>query len=172
MNNVFAVAIILIAILLILLSPLQYYHEVEGKITPGLTNKERYDTGYKWGCSDARKGGYPYLEGHPTHTAIFMKGYNTGYIDCSPDSDFDFDTSPKQKQQKQGINWLEICNNPIVDFFISESCDSLTSSDGYTLTTEGQRVLKCIAGGGLLLAVDPTGTTLAAAQKFAPAVEC
>lgn len=41
------------------------------------------------------------------------------------------------------INWGEVCRNPLVDPFISEPCETLTSPDGFTLTPEGQRVLNC-----------------------------
>jgi hypothetical protein len=152
-----------ILVLLSSLSALQYYAEVEAKITPGLTNQERYDQGYQWGCSDVRKGGQPYLKGHPTHTAIFMKGYYAGYVDCSKSSSSSASTR---------INWGEICRNPIVDFAIAEPCRTLTTSDGFTLTAEGQRVLKCIAGGGLLLLADRSGAWLAAAKQLGPAVGC
>ena len=49
--------------------------------------------------------------------------------------------------QQQGVNWLEICKNPLVDAFITEPCENLTSPDGYTLTPLGERVLGCISGG-------------------------
>lgn len=39
-----------------------------------------------------------------------------------------------------GINWANICTNPLVEPLISEPCETLTSPDGYTLTPE--RVLK------------------------------
>jgi hypothetical protein len=47
------------------------------------------------------------------------------------------------------INWGEVCRYPVVDERIIEPCETLTSPDGYTLTPEGQRVLKCIGGGAL-----------------------
>jgi hypothetical protein len=40
-----------------------------------LTDNERYNTGYSHGCSDAKSGGHPYLNSHPSHTPIFMNGY-------------------------------------------------------------------------------------------------
>jgi hypothetical protein len=42
------------------------------------------------------------------------------------------------------INWGEICRNPLIDPFIAEPCETLTTPDGFTLTPEGQRVLNCI----------------------------
>jgi hypothetical protein len=49
--------------------------------------------------------------------------------------------------QKRGINWYEICKNPIIDRSIAEPCSTLTTNGGYTLTPEGERVLACIGGG-------------------------
>ena len=48
-----------------------------------LTDNERYNTGYSHGCSDAKSGGHPYLNSHPSHTPIFMSGYQQGYAACS-----------------------------------------------------------------------------------------
>jgi len=75
-------------------------------------------------------------------------------------------------QTKIRINWLKLCENPLLDAAIAEPCQTLTSPDGYSLTSEGQRVLRCIAGGGLLLLVDHTGQALMQAQAFGPAVGC
>jgi hypothetical protein len=47
------------------------------------------------------------------------------------------------------INWGEVCRNPLVDPLIGEACETLTSPDGYALTLDGHRVLKCIGGGVL-----------------------
>lgn len=77
-----------------------------------------------------------------------------------------------EAQQTRGINWDEICRNPIVDAVIVEPCSTLTTNRGYTLTYEGERVLRCIAGGAVLLIYDPSGQTLAAAQALGPAVGC
>lgn len=71
-----------------------------------------------------------------------------------------------------GINWLGVCRNPIVDILIAEPCTTLTTPDGYILTAEGNRVLRCIAGGTVLMILDPSGQTLAAAQALGPAVGC
>ena len=49
--------------------------------------------------------------------------------------------------QNRGVNWYEICKNPIVDMAIAEPCSTLTTNGGYTLTPEGERVLACIGGG-------------------------
>jgi len=56
---------------------------------------------------------------------------------------------PVQPQQNR-INWGAICRNPIVDSFISEPCETLTSPDGFTLNSRGQRVLVCLGEEGLL----------------------
>lgn len=158
---------------ILLLIPLQYGEAI---ITPGLTNKKKYDTGYSWGCSDARKsytannGGLtlPYLDKHPTHTEIFMDGYWKGFNHCSFS---DTDTAPGPKQgNKIVINWLKVCKS--LDFFISEPCNTLTSEDGLTPTEEGDKVLRCIAGGGLLLLIDHSGQTFAQAQALGPEVGC
>jgi hypothetical protein len=77
-----------------------------------------------------------------------------------------------EAKQTKGINWGEICRNPIVDAVIVEPCSTLTTNGGYTLTFEGERVVKCIAGGAALLIYDPSGQTLAAAQALGPAVGC
>ena len=55
--------------------------------------------------------------------------------------------SPAKTNTQSRINWGEVCRNPLVDERILEPCETLTSPDGYTLTPEGQRVLKCIGGG-------------------------
>ena len=70
------------------------------------------------------------------------------------------------------VNWGQLCRNAIVDAVVAEPCETLTTPDGYTLTPDGQRVAKCIAGGGLLLLVDPSGQALAGAQALGPAVGC
>jgi len=53
------------------------------------------------------------------------------------------------QSSRSGIDWLTICRNPLVDKYIVEPCETLTSSDGYQLTEEGKRVLICLLGGGL-----------------------
>lgn len=58
-----------------------------------------------------------------------------------------------QQNQDVLVNWLEICNNPLVDAIVVEPCNSLTTPDGYTLTQEGERVLGCLAGGTLAVLV-------------------
>ena len=80
-------------------------------------------------------------------------------------------SSPIQQQQRS-INWGQLCRNPIVDLLITEPCHTLTTRDGYTLTSEGERVIRCLAAGGVLLLYDPSGNTLGAAQVLGPAVGC
>src|SRR6185437_4490617 len=55
-------------------------------IVYGLTNEDRYNSGYVHGCNDAKSSDtvskHPYLDnnnGPSAHTDTFMKGYNTGY---------------------------------------------------------------------------------------------
>jgi hypothetical protein len=45
------------------------------------------------------------------------------------------------------VNWLEICQNPLVDALIMDPCYTMTTPDGYTLTPAGQKALGCIGGG-------------------------
>ena len=76
---------------------------------------------------------------------------------------------PIQPQQNR-INWGAICRNPIVDSFISEPCGTLTSPDGFTLTPEGERVLRCIGGGAVVTLLAPE--VLASIRSLGPAVGC
>ena len=78
---------------------------------------------------------------------------------------------PRQ-QQERGINWGQLCRNPIVDLLITEPCYILTTPDGYALTSEGEHVIRCLAAGSLLLLYDPSANTLAAARALGPAVGC
>lgn len=66
-----------------------------------------------------------------------------------------------------GTNWGEICNNPVVDRVIIEPCETLTTSGGRVLTQEGQRVVGCVLGAGVLLLADPSGHALIEAQALA-----
>ena len=54
-----------------------------------------------------------------------------------------------------------------MDAVVAEPCETLTTPDGYTLTQEGQRVMGCFLGAGLLLAADPTGNTLLSVTTLA-----
>ena len=142
---------------LILFSPLSF---VQG------SRSSPYDSGYDHGCDDAgiSDPSERYInqdeKGPDYHTGEFMSGYYAGVNACSgssdkseqqPESDDsnptlndDIDTMPPTNN---AINWLEICNNPVVDAIVTEPCEDLTSSDGYELTQEGQKVLVCFAGG-------------------------
>ena len=55
---------------------------------------------------------------------------------------------------------------------ITEPCSTLTTSDGYSLTAQGKRAIACIAGGGVLLRVDPTGQAFAYAQTLKSMFGC
>lgn len=78
---------------------------------------------------------------------------------------------PYQPQPQQNrINWGEICANPLVDYVITEPCSTLTSPDGYTLTAEGERVLRCLAGGALVGLLAPE--LLTQIRQLGPAVNC
>ena len=74
------------------------------------------------------------------------------------------------RRQQNRINWGAICRNPIVDSFISEPCGTLTSPDGFTLTSEGERVLRCIGGGAVVTLLAPE--VLASIRSLGPAVGC
>lgn len=78
--------------------------------------------------------------------------------------------SPSISSQQNRINWLGLCLNPLVDYVIIEDCYTLTTPDGYTLTSEGQRVLRCLAGGALVGILAPE--ILVQIRHFGPAVNC
>jgi hypothetical protein len=94
------------------------------------------------------------------------------------------DTQQPQQQQRQPggsvsvpiqppqnrINWGAICMNPIVDSFISEPCETLTSPDGYTLTAQGGQVLRCIGVGAAATLLAPE--ILTSVRSLGPAVGC
>lgn len=104
-----------------------------------LTNDARYNSGYDHGCSDAKRGGQPYLSGSggaSAHTAIFMNGYNDGYNACSTSSV----AAPKQ-------DFASICQT--IQNYLVRGCGEYVSPSG-ALTTEGHRAYDCILGGGLL----------------------
>jgi copper-binding protein NosD len=46
---------------------------------------------------------------------------------------------------QEDINWLELCRTPIIDSLITEPCETLITPDGQSPTTEGLRVLACVA---------------------------
>jgi hypothetical protein len=84
-------------------------------------------------------------------SGLWLKNGTCYIIDANPN-----DTAPIPNDAKNfvpgtnnGFNWLNFCKISIVDSFITEPCNTLTSPDGYTLTTEGQKVLGCIGGGTL-----------------------
>lgn len=72
--------------------------------------------------------------------------------------------------QQNRINWLELCLNPLVDYVITEECSTLTTPDGYTLTSEGKRVLRCLAAGALVGILAPE--VLGQIRQQGPAVNC
>jgi hypothetical protein len=76
---------------------------------------------------------------------------------------------PIQPPQNR-INWGAICRNPIVDSFISEPCETLTSPDGYTLTPQGGQVLRCIGVGAAATLLAPE--ILASVKSLGPSVGC
>jgi hypothetical protein len=73
--------------------------------------------------------------------------------------------------QHKGVNWGAVCRS--LDSFISEPCETLTSSNGYVLTQEGKRVVACFLGGALLLMADKVVPgALQAAKELVPQVNC
>lgn len=72
--------------------------------------------------------------------------------------------------QQNRINWGAICRNPIVDSFISEPCETLTSPDGFTLTPQGGQVLRCVGVGAVATLLAPE--ILASVRSLGPAVGC
>lgn len=79
-------------------------------------------------------------------------------------------TSSFPSGQPSGINWLAICRIPIVDSVISEPCETLTSPDGYALTAEGERVLRCLGGGAVVFLLP--SEIQAWIRSLGPAVGC
>jgi hypothetical protein len=57
---------------------------------------------------------------------------------------YSFGNFVSAQPSSSGINWLQICRNPIVDTLVVEPCETLTSPDGYQLTDEGRKVLVCL----------------------------
>jgi hypothetical protein len=81
-----------------------------------------------------------------------------------------FGTGQPSVSRQNQINWGAICRNPIVDSVITEPCHTLTTPDGYTLTPEGERVLRCLAGGALVGLLAPE--LLIQIKEIGPAVNC
>jgi hypothetical protein len=77
-----------------------------------------------------------------------------------------------EEQQRRGINinWGAICRNPLVDAYLSEPCETLTSPDGYTLTPEGKHVLACLGAGAVAPILGPQAVV--AIKSLGPAVGC
>jgi len=155
---------------------------------------DSYSDGYKDGCYDAGRdlkglNGHGYNESVHHSDTQFRTGYVNGYRTCwnsgvgggGGGNNYQPQPSPQktypQPDSRSGnsgirINWGQMCRNPIVDPFITEPCNTLTTPDGYTLTSEGKRVVRCLGAGIILLVYDPTGKTLAAAPALGPAVGC
>jgi hypothetical protein len=112
----------------------------------GLTDTERYNQGYSHGCSDAKKGGHQYLNSHPTHTPIFMNGYQQGYAACSS-SHTPSPTNTITVNRNNIFSDQNLCK--AVQTWLTLSCSSYVNSKG-VLTTEGIRAKGCITNGLLL----------------------
>src|SRR5688572_21337975 len=130
-----------------------------------LTDSERYNSGYNWGCSDARKGGHPYLDSHPSHTAIFMNGYKDGYASCSTGKAQTPSTASSVNRNNM-FNDLNMCQ--AIQKYLTKSCSEYVNSDSI-LTKEGSRAKVCITNGimlsGLGLSVHLPALTITGALK-------
>jgi hypothetical protein len=57
----------------------------------------------------------------------------------------------------EGLDWREICNNPLASNYISQPCDSLVTSDGNALTPNGKQVMEdflCPRGRGVISTIE------------------
>lgn len=57
----------------------------------------------------------------------------------------------------EGLDWGEICNNPLASNYISQPCDSLVTSDGNALTPNGKQVMEdflCPRGRGVISTIE------------------
>jgi hypothetical protein len=147
---------------------------------------DSYSEGYSDRCYDAGRdlrglNGHGYDDSVNHGDSQFRKGYGIGYRACWNMGIGNYQPPPPPPQKTYPspgsnsvirINWGVMCRNPIVDPFITEPCYTLTTPDGYTLTAEGKRVVRCLGAGIILLVYDPTGKTLAAARAIGPAVGC
>jgi hypothetical protein len=111
-----------------------------------LTDNERYNTGYNHGCSDAKSGGHPYLNSHPSHTPIFMNGYQEGYAACSS-SHTPSPSTTVTVNRNNIFSDQNLCK--AVQTWLTLPCNSYVNSNG-VLTTEGKRAKGCISNGILL----------------------
>jgi hypothetical protein len=111
-----------------------------------LTDTERYNTGYNHGCSDAKLGGRPYLNSHPSHTPIFMNGYQQGYAACSS-SHTPSPSTTITVNRNNIFSDQNLCK--AVQTWLTLSCSSYVNSNG-VLTSEGERAKGCITNGALL----------------------
>jgi len=138
----------LLAIIMEILLVLPMMQIGEAIIPSGLSDKERYNTGYKWGCSDARAGGHTYLNSHPTHTRIFMSGYYKGYATC-------FSGETPSPSITSSINRKNVFNNlsncKAIEKYLTHSCSYYVTPEGL-LSQQGKRAYGCISNGVLLTA--------------------
>ena len=80
--------------------------------------------------------------------------YMSGLVKVSPTASSYNDDRKKSTSasdyNNNRINWKELCN--MAQGIISESCrDLVKKNNPYELTSEGERVLGCLLGGGVLL---------------------
>ncbi len=57
----------------------------------------------------------------------------------------------------EGLDWRQICNNPLASNYISQPCDSLVTSDGNALTSIGKQVMEdflCPRGRGVISTIE------------------
>jgi hypothetical protein len=111
-----------------------------------LTESQRYNQGYSWGCSDARQGGHPYLNSHPSHSPIFMSGYQQGYAACSSSHTPSPSTTVTVNRNNMFTD-QNMCK--AVQTYLMLSCSAYVKSNG-VLTAKGQVAKSCIANGVIL----------------------
>lgn len=114
-----------------------------------------YDSGRDHGCDDAgRSESDKYInqpeKGPSFHTQEFMNGYYAGLNECSSGGSnggggFEQPSQPS----KSGTDWLALCQQAHSLNVLKTPCDELVDSDNQ-LTELGNRVLVCLAGGGLI----------------------
>jgi hypothetical protein len=109
---------------------------ITGNSALAQTDADVYNSRFLHGCSDAKKGGHPYLDGNggaSAQTSEFMEAYNDGYMVCGAGG-------------KSQVNRSEVCD--VIDQYLVNPCSIYVNSDD-SLTSEGQRVKHCFTSGGL-----------------------
>jgi hypothetical protein len=138
-----------------------------------------YNSGYDHGCDDAgRSESDKYInepeKGPSFHTNEFMDGYYAGLNACSrgggggggEGGDFDQPREiqpreiqpPDQTQRRGGIDWNAACQVAHTILGLQTPCDELVTSNN-ELTSQGEQVLACYAGGALAPLLGPAAAS-------------